>query len=59
MSMKMLDEKFARNQTFSFFFAIFVLLLNRSNIYSNEIEKWRAKRASVEGVGGVLAWVTC
>ena len=24
-----------------------------------EFEKWRAIRASVGGVGGVLAWVTC
>ena len=24
-----------------------------------EFEKWRAIRASVGGVGGMLAWVTC
>ena len=27
--------------------------------YLDEFEKWRAIRASVGGVGGVLAWVTC
>ena len=31
-----------------------------SKIYEmNELKKWRAIRASVGGVGGVLAWVTC
>ena len=26
---------------------------------SYEFEKWRAIRASVDGAGGVLAWVAC
>ena len=31
----------------------------REGILLKEFEKWRAIRASVGGVGGVLAWVTC
>ena len=30
-----------------------------SKITKKEFEKWRPIRASVGGVGGVLAWVTC
>ena len=26
---------------------------------SNEFEKWRAIRASLGGVGGLVEWVTC
>ena len=41
------------------YWLIFIFLNISPGFDKLEFEKWRAIRASVGGVGGVLAWVTC